>query len=592
MKRPPLANFLAVRMENPQDRQSLKEALRTSQIFSEVLEPAPSWLLAWAPLPESEEHRVPGLFVFEGGDHLSRSLGPEGSQTLLRLLEEKPQDLAQVPGDFGLLRFQPSGSVVAVRSVGGLVPVYYAERPEGFWLASRLHDLLRFLPHLPPLDPLPNALWIAGWTAFPEGRTFFQGIRLLPQGHVLRFTPGSGIHLQRYWDPRPTTLRYPSRQHREEHAQRFRQIILRHLERDLDPRGGNLLTLSGGVDSSTLLALAAGVLRRPMATWSMVPPPQMPDAHWREVTHIRSLRDRYGVVQAWEEPLTEEGLPRFWRQGPRLAFHVVHPALCALPRVHRQRPVRVLLGGEFADHVAGQVFTYPDWAHQLSLWQLLRALPELRRTPREILLWARLRARFLRRKPPLPLPEFLLERAPTGEPMEIFDPRVREEFREWVHLLRSTLLQDPKPWRYLFLEIQLSEGFVVMNWEVASRFGIRRSFPFFQREVFELVFSLHPQELVGGGMKKLLRRAFHGDVPATHLYRSDKGGWARPLVSRVLHRSFAPPLSTLPEAWQGLLPSQWFPRPPRSLSYWAYRALVRMQIFWQGVERVRQRAGN
>jgi len=54
---------------------------------------------------------------------------------------------------------------------------------------------------------------------------------------------------------------------------------------------------------------------------------------------------------------------------------------------------------------------------------------------------------------------------------------------------------------------------------------VRRSFPFFNREVLELALECHPVELVGPGTKKPLRAALGGDVPARNLERPDKGGW-------------------------------------------------------------------
>jgi hypothetical protein len=69
------------------------------------------------------------------------------------------------------------------------------------------------------------------------------------------------------------------------------------------------------------------------------------------------------------------------------------------------------------------------------------------------------------------------------------------------------------------------DSFVAMNWEALSVLGIRRSWPFFNREVLELAFECHPSELIGPGVKKLLRAALSDDVPPTNLNRQTRGTW-------------------------------------------------------------------
>ena len=186
--------------------------------------------------------------------------------------------------------------------------------------------------------------------------------------------------------------------------------------------------------------------------------------------------------------------------------------------------MRVLFGGEFADEVCGSAFTVPDWARHTSLVRLLMDSQIALKDPRAIARWARYRFALLRGREPLPFPRELLEMdLVRNKPLDLFHPAVREEYLTWWERKRKELREDTDPWRHLAMESATLDPFVPMNWEACSALGIRRSFPFFNREVLELAYECHPAELYGPGTKKLLRAALHNDVPSRNLYRQDKG---------------------------------------------------------------------
>lgn len=132
-------------------------------------------------------------------------------------------------------------------------------------------------------------------------------------------------------------------------------------------------------------------------------------------------------------------------------------------------------------------------------------------------------------------------------------------------------------------------GFVPMNWEACSALGIRRSFPFFTREVFELAFSCHPTELYYPGPKKLLRSALRGYVPERNLFRPDKGRrWENP---RKTLRSWQEPLpeKQLPEELGTVLDERWLSNPPEVVGYWCFRPLRRLLLFVDSLRARRKR---
>lgn len=539
---PPLANLLAAREDDPAALGALAADLATSGEFTAVWRPAPGWVAASAPLPGGEPDgpavRAHGLAFGEGRDGIAGSL-----ERAAALAERAPAALASLPGDVGFIHFAADGGATVARSCGGLVPFYLHSSGTRLTIATRLGDLARWLPDNPRLDPLGNAVWTTGFGFFPDGRTFLAGARMLERGSFARVAPDGRLTLGRYWDPRPAQLPRPTPERRREHAERLRALLVAHLTRDLDPTGGNLLTLSGGVDSSALGALAAGTVRRPVWTWSLLPEPE--DLFRREMGYIEPLARRFGFGRRWVVRLRATTRLELLGAAPRVVFHVIHPALCDLPRVLREAPVRVLFGGEFADEVCGSVFTLPDWAAHTSPVALLAGLGRLPTGPRDLARWAK--RRVLAARPLLPYPPDL---------PDFVRREVREEYHGWLERRRRDVAADDRPLRQLALRSEL-DGFVAMNWEVSSALGVRRSFPFFSREVLELAFECHPAELVGPGTKKLLRAALRDDVPAINLGRQDKGRFSP--NREAPNPTWEVPL---PETLAPVLDPGWLRRPP------------------------------
>lgn len=417
VKRPPLVNLFAVHDADPAALDETMLDLQHSGEFAHVWRPAPGWVAAAAPLPggtpDDELARQHQLAFAEGRDVLLEQCGKDPVARLSEIAEladHHPERLASLPGDFGFIRFRAGGGATVVRSCGGLAPFYLKQTGARRAIGTRLGDFVRYLPDEPRLDPLVNAIWASSWIMFPEGRTFLKGVRLLERGCYAHLN-GQDDHNERpYWNPRPAYIPYPSKEVQREHAARLRELLIAKLERDLDPAGGNLLTLSGGVDSSSLAALAGGVVGRDLMLFSLIPRKERPDLVAHEMSFIEPLAQKYGFNRRWAVHWHERLVLDLWRAAPRIVFHVIHPALCSLPGIMREAEVRVLVGGESADEVCGSKFTLPDWARQTSLLRLLTDGGWLRKDPRGLARWARLRLALLRGQDPMTFPrEFLAE---------------------------------------------------------------------------------------------------------------------------------------------------------------------------------------
>lgn len=510
----PFANLFAVLSQDPQYLGDIERKMTGSGLFAEVWRPAKGWVAGCAPLPRSDPEpgfiRDAGFAFAEGRDRIFTGNEERDRVTLDRLratVDESPERLATFPGDFGFIRFRDDGGM-AVSPCVGVAQFYSARTSVGKAFGTRLGDFARFLGYR-ELDPLPNAVWTTGHGFFPDRRTFLTGVTALPRGS---FATTDSTTPTTYWDARPTTVRLPSDDEAREHADRLKDLLIAALKRDLDPGGGNLLTLSGGVDSSALALLAAGELNYEL--WSLSIVPDREPARAREIAFIDAVEQEVGITKHWRvEPEADkhiEGILSF----PPVLFPVPHPALCALPQIAEGNRVNVLLGGEFADDICGSFRTLPDWTRHVRARDLL----DPRRLPRgradfPILLRQRVRAAL--RRPSLPVPK----RLPPW-----IRPELASEYSAWQDREHKRAQSDSRPWRY-FAESVASDGWMAMNWEALSTLGIRRSAPFYSREAVELTYECHPSELVGPGFKRLLRAALRGFPGQALISRADKGAW-------------------------------------------------------------------
>lgn len=169
----------------------------------------------------------------------------------------------------------------------GKKPLYYTRHGETFLFASEVPALLAALPAPPPLCPTAiEDFFTFGYV--PEPGSIYQGIHRLPPAHTLTLRPGGTPELARYWAP-------PSAIAAETEAAavaglipRLRDAVAERLVADV-PLGA---FLSGGVDSSAVVALAAGLRDRPLDTFTIGF-----EGAEDETPYAAAIAARYGTTQ-------------------------------------------------------------------------------------------------------------------------------------------------------------------------------------------------------------------------------------------------------------------------------------------------------
>lgn len=139
----------------------------------------------------------------------------------------------------------------------GIKPLYLAETPDGMWFSSQVKSLLE----VPQIDLSPEPAGHAGfflWGSIPEPYTLYRGIRSLRSGHSLWLQRGREPKYSQFASVAKTlagNVPLPSDESRSRRLEgALRDSVRSHFVSDVPVA----IFLSAGLDSSTILGIAAG----------------------------------------------------------------------------------------------------------------------------------------------------------------------------------------------------------------------------------------------------------------------------------------------------------------------------------------------
>ncbi len=167
----------------------------------------------------------------------------------------------------------------------GKKPLHYALDGERLVFGSEIKSLLAVAPELNEVDP-QGLLGYFTWGYIPDPQTAFQRIRKLPPGHILEFSRGR-IQVRQYWDL-PQFGTHEPRSEEEclaELEQRLGEAVRIRLISDV-PLGA---LLSGGVDSSIVVALMAKFSTSPVKTFTI----RFTNEDYNEAEHARLVAEQF-----------------------------------------------------------------------------------------------------------------------------------------------------------------------------------------------------------------------------------------------------------------------------------------------------------
>ncbi len=180
-----------------------------------------------------------------------------------------------------------TGRTLLVRDRLGKKPLHYAVSGGTLIFASEMKAMLAVRPDLAQVDR--QALLAYMYFGYvPDPATAFQTIRKLPAGHWLEFEKGEA-RLHPYWDLPEYGTNDPADEEQVlgELEQRLAEAVRIRLIADV-PLGA---LLSGGTDSSTIVALMARETSRPVKTFSI----GFRQEEFNEAPYARLVAQKFGT---------------------------------------------------------------------------------------------------------------------------------------------------------------------------------------------------------------------------------------------------------------------------------------------------------
>jgi asparagine synthase (glutamine-hydrolysing) len=301
------------------------------------------------------------------------------TEVIVHLYEEYgPDFLTQLDGMFALVVWDTrTQTLILARDQLGIKPLYYAAFDGRLIFGSEIKALL-------PAD-VPTDFDLEAVDAYftlsyvPAPHTVFKAVRKVRPGCYLLWCPDRDVQETAYWRLPVASDSTSNRVHTDELAAELlrllRRAVKRHMISDV-PLGA---LLSGGLDSSTVVALMAEQSSDPVRTFSI----GFDEHSYDETAHARTIAQLFGtehheLIQKPDPAVLVDTLASLYDEpfadSSALAVH----AVAGLARRH----VTVALTGDGGDEIFGGYLTYR--ADRLAVWY--RHLPHTLR--RDVIPWA------------------------------------------------------------------------------------------------------------------------------------------------------------------------------------------------------------
>jgi asparagine synthase (glutamine-hydrolysing) len=404
----------------------------------------------------------------------------------------------------------------------GEKPLYWCRDGERLAFASDIRALREAVPSVGAPSPAALGPFLARGLMPPIEESFFAGVNRLPGAHRLRFRDGR-VDVRRYWTPRAVDV--PASD--PDAVAALRELLVDSVRLRLRADVPVGTSLSGGVDSSAVVALAGGLAAEATRHAFTAAFPGYERDEWAYaaaaaeaagvVEHHRVtpdatelVADLDALVRDQEEPFGSLSIYAQWRVN-RAAY---------------EAGVTVLLDGQGGDELFGGYAGIAGWAlrargPRASARALVAGGPERREL----------------------LTAFGAERLPAAvahrHRRRLASPYAAAEVVEAAVRLPVPVPESDSPLRRELLRQSFHTSLPQLL-RYADRDSMAHSrevrLPLLDRRIAEFALSAPPEFLVAGGTtKRILRDAVRDLVPDALLARRDKIGFEPPQARWLAH---------------------------------------------------------
>jgi asparagine synthase (glutamine-hydrolysing) len=305
------------------------------------------------------------------------------TEVILHLYEERQRSVVEaIDGMFAFAIWdQARQRLMLARDRMGKKPVYYVVAAGRLLFASEIKALLAHPDVARRVDLVAMNEYLT-FSNVPEPRTMFEGIRKLPAGHTLICDRHGNLTIERYWSPLdgPAWTPPASRGEAVEHVRALvKGAVKKRLMADV-PVGA---FLSGGVDSSTNVALMSQLVSTPLQTFTVEFTGFGAAENFHDVPYARQVASMFGCRHTEVQITAAEAVAYV----PEMVAHQDEPLgdPACLPmhfvsRAAHDAGVKVVLVGEGSDEV---FCGYPDFPKLYETyngrWSQLKRMPQVLR---------------------------------------------------------------------------------------------------------------------------------------------------------------------------------------------------------------------
>jgi asparagine synthase (glutamine-hydrolysing) len=477
-------------------------------------------------------------------------------EVLVHAYEEWGEDfLKRLRGMFAIALWDGrTRTLLAARDRAGEKPIYWTETPRGLLLASEVKALLVRPDVTRELDPEAIDQFLT-YEYVLAPRTILKGIHKLPAGHYLTYRDGQ-VSVRRYWDAATVRVQqWKDDEAAEALRESLRVATVSQMMADV-PLGA---FLSGGIDSSSIVALMSAASMQPVNSFSI----GFEDGTYNELPYAREVAALFATNH--RERTVSPDLEALFE---RLVTHLDEPfadvslfptyLLSQLAREH----VTVALSGDGGDELFGGYDAYraQELAAKFS-WMgdtlmpaaaaVAAALPPTEKKKGLINKFKRFTLGATQAPEDLGHYRWMVYLSPRAK-RRLFTPRlhdaitnadvyrpVRDALSRFGHddLLNRQLYTD--------LSLYLADDILVKVDRMSMATSLETRAPFLDVDVMELAFSMPGHLKIRDGTSKwILKRAMQGVLPDRILTRRKEGfsipikNWLRrelqPLMRSIL----------------------------------------------------------
>ena len=434
-------------------------------------------------------------------------------------------------------------SLFVARDRIGVKPLYYVNRGGRFMFASEIKALLAS----GDVEREVNAQAFYHYLSFlttPAPQTLFDGILKLPAAHWLKIDRHGNETLRKWWTP---LSRKTVSATEDDHVEQIRQLLKESIRYRMVSDVPVGVFLSGGIDSSTNVALMAQMTDRPVETFSIG---FQGEAKYNELHFARSVADRF-KTNHHEVQIGIRDLIDFL---PELVYHQDEPIAdpVCIPVYHvaklaKAHGVTVCQVGEGSDEL---FCGYPHWSYVLSLERMRQMYAVLPKSLRG------LATRFAGQleQPSSGRLEYI-RRASSDEPVfwggaeaffethkqRLVNPDLRKRLEQttsaaviggyFQEFVDGTDHPDPLNWMtFVDLKLRLPELLLMRVDKMTMATAVEARVPFLDHKLVEYVLSIPQSEKVPEFRTKyLLKKAIAGLIP-DEIVNRPKQGFAVPVT--------------------------------------------------------------